>query len=158
MEGGPLFPYFAIDKSFVRSLNMCNFISAVAKAFALLQNAINSTRQGRPGVRQLNTKIPEINLPINQNISYNSCKIPKLRKPQYTLCPKLVVSEVRSTRPSLQHSNTCGAKSHALVFETINRTHQSLSDNLIQGLYNKYLEGRGGGGAGKSNNQSINFI
>ena len=36
MEGGPLFPYFAIDKSFVRSLNICNFISAVAKAFALL--------------------------------------------------------------------------------------------------------------------------
>ena len=45
----------------------------------------------------------------------------KIKKTMVFLHPKLVVSEVRSTRPRFWHSNICGATSHVYWgFETIN--------------------------------------
>ena len=67
-------------------------------------------------------KYPQYTYQYTKKINQNSCKIPKSRKPQYALYPKFVLSEVRST---------CSATSHVLRFWTINKTHQSLGENLI---------------------------
>ena len=53
-------------------------------------------------------------------IYYNSCLISKSRKTRYTSYPEVDVNEVRRTRLSFSQSNTCGATSHVLGFETIN--------------------------------------
>ena len=53
-------------------------------------------------------------------IYYNSCLISKSRKARYTSYPEVDVNEVRRTRLSFSQSNTCGATSHVLGFETIN--------------------------------------
>ena len=53
-------------------------------------------------------------------IYYNSCLISKSRKTRYTSYPEVDVNEVRRTRLSFSQSNTCGATSHVLGFETVN--------------------------------------
>ena len=55
---------------------------------------------GWGGGRLVEYQNTQINLPIYPKINYNLYKIPNLRKLRYTLFPKLVVSEVRGTRPA----------------------------------------------------------
>ena len=62
-------------------------------------SCIHSRPEGGGG-RLVEYQNTQINLPIYPKINYNLCKIPKLRKLRYTLFPKLVVSEVRGTRPA----------------------------------------------------------
>ena len=66
--------------------------------FALATLVLNSSRVGQGGSGI--PKYPKKKLPTHQKINLNSFKIPKLRKPRYTLHQELVVSEVKSTRPS----------------------------------------------------------
>lgn len=84
-------------RSFASNLKYKYFIF---KRLSCIQSRPEGGGMGWGGGRLVEYQNTQINLPIYPKINYNWYKIPNLRKLRYTLFPKLVVSEVRGTRPA----------------------------------------------------------